>query len=403
MASLYDLKRERFKDTERSIAEGGRGFGQAVLSLDTLRKEQEKIKRDQENKLAELGISTRHAEVAERNVGVAEKSEAERATQGKFDREGDTRKEERDVKAGQEKARVPAVAQLVRGLRAGGVKTFEDYAGNEPALLDLHPSESPRREIEGEFAAQILEEKEAADKLALEQGKLGVAGERAQAAKISASRPRSSGGGSGYGAGLSVGERGKVADASTQVEIIDSIMADLDNEDAAKPGFFNNLWQQGRRMIGMREAGDAAGAAALADVMAEMVHERYGAALTGVELGRAVQYIPDWKENPAAVKAMLGVLRNRYATKVKRVVDVADRDIKARGAPTDIKAAFQDIIPAMPGPEDVKASLEAKKNPQAAPADPRARRPGEKRREHALRLVEQFGVPLEQAFAEAAR
>lgn len=401
MASIYDLKRARFQDTQRDIAEGGRGFGQAVLSLDSLRKEQEKIKRDQENKLAELGISRRHADVAERNVGVAERSETERATQGKFDREGDIRKEERDIKASQDKTRLSVASQLVRGLRSSGIGTFQEYAEQEPGLLDLDPYESPRREIEAEFANQIAEEKADADKLALEQGKLKTAEERAAAAKISASRPRPSGGGSGYVSGLSVGERGKVTDAATQVSIIDGIMADLDNEDAAKPGFFNNLWNQGRRMIGMREAGDAAGAAALADAMAEMVHERYGAALTGVELGRAVQYIPDWKENPAAVKAMLGVLRNRYATKARTTIDVAQRDITARGGSTDVKGAFQDLIPT---PGEVGSSLNDKGIPTPGAkttVDPQARRPGETRRAYAVRLVQELGIEMDQALLRA--
>lgn len=341
--------------TERSNAAFDRSMGLAnslskgALDLDSLLKEEEDRKRKYEQQLFEnqqkiaegKRSAARDKANADYQTGMlrgqenrdkeaAETNKANRERLGRLD-------EERSAKDRLQAARDLLSRHVAAGIQQGMTpEQIAQGARETPGLGEITGDE----EVFAEYQIQ----KSDLDK---QDRELDIKGERAEAAKITATRPRAAprvAADNPKFSGLTAGERTKVAQSMTTIEILTQVEDDV-RSGRADPGPVSNIMGAVRQFLGIRNSADDATRAQMAGVVNMALNEQFGSAVSAGEMKRALEELPTFKDDQEGFLALLQNLRRKSAIRVNSIVDTATRDAQARNVPTNLPGAFGRIDP----------------------------------------------------------
>lgn len=371
---LLDLRSRRARDSINQTGNIGRSFGDAMLTIDDLRKQQEEMDRKIKQQTFEneqavgkaerdaqtLAVNERGVKVQEGNLGI---------NQGELGiKQADDAREAEAVRVkGRDAAVSDVVARRRQRSKDGELVALSDLMEdmNQFTYDDVEPAM-----LEGEWARMEGADAELANKTKL-----------ADAAKINAQRPRVAS--QPKMPGLSAAERETVATTTTQLATLDRIEQDI-LANRVDPGPLSNIGATLRRAVGLRGTNDDMAIRDLASVINKQMNLAYGAALSEHELSRALKEMPDFKDDNDGFLRMIRAYRAQLAMGADAVTSVAGRDAKVRTGQSTIEKEF----PPMATP------------PTGAGPGPAGAPPPVSRKQQGMQMLKKYmdeGMPLAEA------
>ena len=388
--SLMQLRRDRWREPREEFTEASRTFGEGFLTLDKLRVDEEKRKRDILENDRDYGIDLRSQDESEA---------AGRATRARqYDTEVRNQEiHEANQKIAQENARREAAGGIAKAAVAAGHTTPEDFYANTPemaGIADIGRHESPRLEIEEALATEAAE----AQGLGLDAYKAQTGRMTAEAAGINARRPRQAPQFKPpQPKGLGEVTQRQVGDDEAAIEKLNFVLAEVESG-RADPGLVSHFGTLVRQAIGQRGVDDAA-FMQLNSVLNTDMHNQYGAALSAHEMANFLKAAPAFKDNNEAFLALTKMYRANLIKHRQSRLDTARRNDEARGAPWsgDPFPQYdpQTGQPAQPAPAPAPKAPSKSPKPKGAAIPPQ--NPGETRRQYFTRLLNTPGVDQEAA------
>lgn len=323
---LLELRSRRGRGSVQDAASVGRAFGDGMLTLDDLKKRYD----EQQAKMAQQTFENEQTLAdAERRDRQLDQTDA--AYQ--LDRDQFGLLKGKDDRAAADEARAlktKGISDVVRGARGRGIMNLHDLVtSGDPDNLTAQFGDMGHEEIDSEFARQKAEEEDLTTKAKM-----------ADAALINAKRPRVAS--NPKLPGLSAAERETVATTEVQHDLLSKIEQSVMAE-KSDPGPISNFLAGLRRQIGMRNVTDDVEIARLASVVNTEMNRLYGAALSEHELARAMQEMPQWKDNNEGFLAMLRLYKQKVAATRNKTVDVAGRNARVITGKATVEDAFPPI------------------------------------------------------------